>query len=69
MFAETDGLRHAVLGNGEILRAQAFNGVAFLVFYDDRLHHKLSASGDGGRGSGLRLRILPDLLGSDSQYG
>ena len=37
VFAETDCLRHAVLGHSEILRRQALNGVPFLVLD----HHRL----------------------------
>ena len=43
VFAETDGLRRAVLGDREILRGQAFDGVPFLVLHHHRLHHQLRA--------------------------
>ena len=41
IFEEADGLRHAVFGDGEIFRGQAFDRLAVLVFDRDRLDHQL----------------------------
>ena len=38
MVEETNRLRHAVLGNREVLSGQAFDRAAFLVCYHYRFH-------------------------------
>ena len=40
-LAEADGLRHAVLGDGEILGGQALDGIAVLVLDSDCLDDQL----------------------------
>ncbi len=46
---ETDGLRHAVFGDREILGGQAFDGIAVLVLDHDGLDDQLRAGVEGGR--------------------
>jgi hypothetical protein len=49
VFAETDGLRRAVFGDGEVLGGQAFDGLAVLVFDRDCLDNQLGVGLKPGR--------------------
>ena len=41
-FAESDGLRHAVFGDDEVLAGEPLDQVAVLVLDDDVLDHQLT---------------------------
>ena len=60
-FAEADGLRHAVLGDREVLGRQPFDRLAVLVLHGDGLDHQLRVGLElddavGGRAAAARLR-------------
>src|ERR1700674_1201792 len=67
LFTETNRLGHSVLGDKEVLRAQAFDRIPFLVFDHHRLDDQLTADGDLGIPVAFRPCILPCLLRSNSQ--
>ena len=57
-FAKANGLRHAVLGDDEILGGETFNDFAVLVFDADHLDDQLGGGLKPDSGSILRQGLL-----------
>src|SRR5580658_1411284 len=61
-FSKTYGLRHAVFGECEIVRGQAFDGLAAFVFHRDFFDDQLRGDANGSERGSLGLRALHRAL-------